>query len=430
MTSMHRFLTSGERGDREEAPLSDAGRELNAFRAYDDFDSPKMAPDDDETGGYFNRIPRRRPTVNRAKDLFDECRSTEECSATNPYLECVNRLCSCPPPHVLKDHADCVSGTTMQDWLSWLIPVSVFAATGVGIALYLISKRKKTGTGSGESDDNDTDNAPAAEAGAASCRGQQSRVQQQVVQAPSNPRYNQYGGDSGTTAAAGGGYQASDVLGRLPPMKEWVRFPRGAKGNTQCTLSGGTGGGGAADHNRVMWAQQAFTTLASPLYQNKLVKRLMAGKGASGSYPDSSTSGAEPHQALTARRPASPPPQPTSRYCEAPLLSTPLPDPIRRAVAYGGRSSQQLQRSPLAATCSDEASSFRSFPVAGRSEKSSQRYAVEEDDEAENEAPPARLRSRSSSRYAAREPRPRSESSEGLQSPPSRRKVFFANYKK
>ncbi|KAL3238271.1 hypothetical protein MRX96_021951 [Rhipicephalus microplus] len=165
------------------------------------------------------------------------------------------------------------------------------------------------------------------------------------------------------------------------------------------------------DQNRVMWVQQAFTTLASPIYQNKLVRRLMAGKGASSSYPGSS-SVAEPMASGSRLANLTQPPSASARYgSEVPPPPTALQDSLRRIAATGGRSSQRLRphgrRAPVA-TCSDEASSFRSFP--------------------ESRARSGKLRSRSSSRYSAtaREPRSRSESSDAQ--PTSPRKVFFENY--
>ncbi|XP_065299572.1 uncharacterized protein [Dermacentor albipictus] len=485
-----------ERGGHYEVVLDEPLRGMNAFRLDDGLEGSKLAAgeEDDHMGqNYYNRILRKKAAVTRgprpqvrperhekcdddrdcrrspsqicikhagelhgrcqcpfyrpveatfngvvrcvtAKDLFDECRSSEECAATNPYLECVNRLCSCPPPHILKDHAECIGGASVQEWISWLVPVAVLALAGVGMAAWLISKRKKSSSGSGSSDDNDAEGAPAAEPGAPSCRQQPPVQHQQSTQHAPESRYRGYSGEDG--GAVPRRYPHSDVLSRLnvPPMKDWVRVPKGLRGNAQGSLDG-AGGGGAADHNRVMWAQQAFTSLASPIYQNKLVRRLMAGKGASSSYPDSS-SVAEPMPPRSAMASPAPPSALSARYgSEVPPLPTSLQESLRRIAAASGRSSQRLQphrrRAPLA-TCSDEASSFRSFPVHAARSGKSQRYAADDDDDDDEKtrAPLRRLRSRSSSRYsaAAREPKARSESSDAL--PASPRKVFFANYKK
>lgn len=73
----------------------------------------------------------------------------------------------------------------------------------------------------------------------------------------------------------GSGYTSfpqNDVL-RRPKMptfeynrvRDWARLPRGAE-------SPGSG----PDPIRVMWAQQAFRSMASPIYQSKLLRRLLA----------------------------------------------------------------------------------------------------------------------------------------------------------
>ncbi|KAH7962740.1 hypothetical protein HPB52_017740 [Rhipicephalus sanguineus] len=381
-----------DRGARDVAALKEPVKALNAFRVDDDLEGSKLAPDGDDGmgGNYYNNILRKKYAVTRgprppvrperhekcdddrdcrrspsqicikhagevngrcqcpfyrpveatfngvvrcvtAKDLFDECRSNEECMATNPYLECVNRLCSCQPPHVLKDHAECIGGDLVQEWMSWFVPVAVVAVTVVGMAAYLISKRKKSSSGSSNSDD-DAEDATATESGTANRRQQQPQVQQQqqpqysAQQAPES-LYDGYGGEGG--GAAHRSHQRRDMFSRLnvQSMKDWVRMPKGFRGSAQGTIDS-SGGCGAADQNRVMWAQHAFTTLASPIYQNKLVRRLMAGKGVSSSYPDSS-SVAEP--VPTRSRMASPTPAASARFgSEVPPMPTSLQESLRR----------------------------------------------------------------------------------------------------
>lgn len=175
-----------------------------------------------------------------------------------------------------------------------------------------------------------------------------------------------------------------------------------------------------------MWAKQAFRSMASPIYQSKLVQRLMTSRGTSISHPDSSS--ADPRAPLN-RRTSSLQRPPSPRYSEVPR-----PDLLRKTPS-GARpqhSSQPPRRHPATATCSDEASSFRSFPVPGaRSERSSQRYEANDPEDGES-APTARLRSRSSSRYhataAPRDLRARSESDNAVCVSSSPRRVFFADY--
>ncbi|KAL1442045.1 hypothetical protein MTO96_008053 [Rhipicephalus appendiculatus] len=330
-------------------------------------------------------------SLHAAKDLFDECRSNEECAATNPYLECFNRLCSCQPPHVLKDHAECIGGDLVQEWMSWLIPMAVIAVTVVGMATCLISKRKKSSSSSDNSDD--AEDTTAAESGTANSRQQQPQVQQPQYSAQQAPESSDYGYDGEGGGAPHRSRWRKDMFSRLhvPSMKGWVRMPKGFKGSAQGTTDS-SGGCGASDPNRVVWAQQAFTTLASPIYQNKLVRRLMAGKGVSSSYPDSS-SVAEPMPSRS--RMAVPTPAASARYgSEVPPMPTSLKESLRRleAVTGGGRSSKRSlshhrRRAPLA-TCSDEASSFRSFPVPGTRSERSRRYAADDDDDDEDRRSP------------------------------------------
>ncbi|KAL3238273.1 hypothetical protein MRX96_021953 [Rhipicephalus microplus] len=487
-----------DHGGPDEALLDKPGKRLNAFRQDDDPEDLKLAPDGDDSidRNYYNimkkkyaitrgpRLPvrperhekcdddrdcRRSPsqicikhareangrcqcpfyrpvetTFNgvvrcvTAKDLFDECRSNEECAATNPYLECVNRLCSCQPPNVLKDHAECIGGGLVHEWMSWLIPVTVIAVAVVGMAACLISKRKKSSSGPNNSDE-DAEDATATEPGTANFRQQQPEVQQMrqrqysAQQVPESFDYG-YRGEGG--GAAHRSSWRKDMFSRLhvPSMKGWVRMPKGFKGSAQGTMDS-SGGCGASDQNRMVWAQQAFTTLASPIYQNKLVKRMMAGKGVSCSYPDSS-SAAEPMPSLS--RMAVPTTAASARYGSEvpPPMPTPREESMRRlaAVTGGGRSSQRSlshhRRGTPLATYSDEASSFRSFPAPGTRSERSRHYAADDDDDEDRRSPLTRLRSHSSSRFsaAAREPRTRSESSDALPSP--RRKVYFADYKK
>ncbi|XP_075728754.1 uncharacterized protein LOC142769406 [Rhipicephalus microplus] len=494
------FNGDDRRGD-DEADRTEPGKGLSAFREDDELEGSKLAAegDDNMDENYYKKILRKKYAMTRgprppvrperhekceddrdcrrspsqicikhagevsgrcqcpfyrpveatfngvvrcvtAKDLFDECRSNEECTASNPYLECVNRLCSCQPPHVLKDHAECIGGNSVEEYISWVVPVTVIAVTGVGMAAWLIFKRsKKSAAGSGNSDDDNDDgeDAPDVEPRPSNSR-QKTQVQQQLHQPQQSVRQqapeSQYHGYNAEAGATPRGYQARNMISRLnvPPMKEWVRVPKGFKGNAQGTIDA-AGGGGAADQNRVMWVQQAFTTLASPIYQNKLVRRLMAGKDASSSYPGSS-SVAEPMASGSRLANPMPPPSASARYgSEVPPPPTALQDSLRRIAATSGRSSQRLRphgrRVPMA-TCSDEASSFRSFPESRARSGKPKRYTPgdDDDDDEDRRSPLARLRSRSSSRYSAtaREPRSRSESSDAQ--PTSPRKVFFANY--
>ncbi|KAL3238272.1 hypothetical protein MRX96_021952 [Rhipicephalus microplus] len=231
------FNGEDRRGD-DEADRTEPGKGLSAFREDDELEGSKLEGDDSMDDNYYKKILRKkapRPPVRperhekceddrdcrrspsqicikhagevsgrcqcpfyrpveatfngvvrcvTAKDLFDECRSNEECTASNPYLECVNRLCSCQPPHVLKDHAECISDV---------------------------------------------------EPGPSNSR-QKTQVQQQLHQPLQSARQqapdSQYHGYNAEAGATPRGYQAKNMLSRVnvPPMKEWVRVPKGFKG--------------------------------------------------------------------------------------------------------------------------------------------------------------------------------------------------------
>nr|XP_054923216.1 uncharacterized protein LOC129383039 [Dermacentor andersoni] len=76
-----------------------------------------------------------------AKDLFDECRATEECTAVNPYLRCVNHLCVCASPYVLHDRDQCRPANDLRQWMSWLVPVVVVVGTLVTSVACFLSRR-------------------------------------------------------------------------------------------------------------------------------------------------------------------------------------------------------------------------------------------------------------------------------------------------
>ncbi|XP_077553016.1 uncharacterized protein LOC144167705 [Haemaphysalis longicornis] len=298
--------------------------------------------------------------------------------------------------------------------------------------------KKSASAGTSSSEENDPEEAPAADnQPAATSLWRPPPPQNPHPVAAPDPRYYRYGEEDG--GAAQRGYQESDApdYPNAPRTRNWLRVPaiRGRR-YAQTSADCGSSSTGGANQYKVMWAKQVLQTMASPVYQNKMLKLLMSMKGISGSYPDSSSAEPQPQRFL-------PGPQrtPSSRYSEVP---TPLESPrLRKAAitmapmaeAAQKRSSQRQQRAAPVVTCSDETSSFRSFPAHGARRNKHGRSAgyVAQDDDDER-APPAKLCSRDSSRYAPLAPREvirsRSESSDAPHAPQSPRKVFFANYKK
>ncbi|KAM7306424.1 uncharacterized protein ISCGN_010128 [Ixodes scapularis] len=70
-----------------------------------------------------------------AKDLFDECRATEECTVSNRYLQCANRLCVCTAPYVLSQHDECGPATGVHIWLAWVLPIAAVLLGAVSCAV-------------------------------------------------------------------------------------------------------------------------------------------------------------------------------------------------------------------------------------------------------------------------------------------------------
>ncbi|KAL3185521.1 hypothetical protein MRX96_029088 [Rhipicephalus microplus] len=51
-----------------------------------------------------------QPRCVAARHIFEDCADTVECSFLNPHLECVNQVCTCRPPNILKSKNICVPG--------------------------------------------------------------------------------------------------------------------------------------------------------------------------------------------------------------------------------------------------------------------------------------------------------------------------------
>lgn len=88
------------------------------------------------------------------KDIFDDCRATEECAASNQNLQCINQLCVCSSPFVLRADNECVPGSSWSESniRSILASGSVFLiitlVTGV---ICLLTRKFQKGSQSSES---------------------------------------------------------------------------------------------------------------------------------------------------------------------------------------------------------------------------------------------------------------------------------------
>lgn len=207
-----------------------------------------------------------------ARDLFDECRVSEECAAANPYLRCIHNLCVCASPYVLRDKKDCQPVNDFRQWISWLAPVLVAAVVSATSIACFVSKRRRA-------------------AGCFPQAGDQSNSAGRMAAAPAPPPDDDsHWRPTGElcTAPSGGVGRREAILARLRMpaidygrLREWTRFykkaGRGADVRSEAAGFHEVGGGAPAQGNTpILWAKRAFRLLPSPLYQGKLLQRLMS----------------------------------------------------------------------------------------------------------------------------------------------------------
>ncbi|XP_070389536.1 uncharacterized protein [Dermacentor albipictus] len=304
-----------------------------------------------------------------AKDLFDECRATEECTAANPYLRCVNHLCVCASPHVLHDRDQCRPANDLRQWMSWLVPVVVVVGTLVTSVACFLSRRWRMAervppvtSQRASSHDTTADRPP-----------NRSTVDDSFTARPNSPTRRP---------------QLILRWLRVPPtvhrrMREWARFyekgsqpPAGATASNYPATHPGPGlpaGGASLNHQcptPIFWAKRAVRLLPSPLYQGKLLQNVVPGVSggvATGAFLRKCAAGAgrlagvaTPHSRPlkasavgAARVPANMPPVlPAS----APIvLEGPVTSPPRRV--------ERPQSPSRSSARSEGASSFLSFPT-------------------------------------------------------------------
>ncbi|CAN7939892.1 unnamed protein product [Ixodes pacificus] len=196
-------------------------------------------------------------------------------------------------------------------------------------------------------------------------------------------------------------------------VRDWARLPRGAQ-------SPGSG----PDPIRVMWAQQAFRSMASPIYQSKLLRRLLAS-------PDPKSKTKAYGESFSVKRSnVSKDPRQVKRYSASrgPPQGAPVKAGVRRVaredpLAGSLRRQQQRPRPGLPFTRSDDVASFRSFPIAGRESTKMSAHDVREDGRPmRGRSQPARL---ASCHDDADDVRIASSDDDAPQTP---RKVSFARY--
>ncbi|XP_064465226.1 uncharacterized protein LOC135396207 isoform X2 [Ornithodoros turicata] len=78
-----------------------------------------------------------QPRCVSARLIFEDCADTAECAFLNPYVECVNQICTCSPPNVMKRKDLCIpaSNTTSQAANVFAILLMSIGAIGGIVAL-------------------------------------------------------------------------------------------------------------------------------------------------------------------------------------------------------------------------------------------------------------------------------------------------------
>ncbi|XP_064468995.1 uncharacterized protein LOC135383500 [Ornithodoros turicata] len=193
-----------------------------------------------------------------AKGIFDECRSTEECAASNQNLQCINKLCVCSSPYVLRGSNECVLGNVWdaKRIRSVLEAGSVFLVIAlVTGAICLMTRKFKKRNQNSESLECST------------LQGTNGIVLNEDVRpcprAPQAPT------------------QKGNLIKKIPRLSIAYDGLRGLYRRSlsfSARSSGITGDpGDTSQHPKTpkkLWPQGGFRSMANKLYQNKLVNRL------------------------------------------------------------------------------------------------------------------------------------------------------------
>lgn len=79
-----------------------------------------------------------QPRCVAARRVFEECADSVECSFFNPHVECINQICTCQPPNILKSKDVCmpaqVPGSAAK-MVGWIVSTIIVLAILVAIVL-------------------------------------------------------------------------------------------------------------------------------------------------------------------------------------------------------------------------------------------------------------------------------------------------------
>ncbi|CAN7988116.1 unnamed protein product, partial [Ixodes hexagonus] len=161
---------------------------------------------------------------------------------------------------------------------------------------------------------------------------------------------------------------------RLPSV-DYGRVKDWARGSNPPMTQGSEAPRQRTDPLRIMWAQQAFRSMASPIYQNKLVRNLVTplqSKFRPEPQQRKETPSAQTDTSTSSECPAPPPEkpprpqQPSSVYRQSPPhqeLELPMKRPVAPVMTTVHPESSRMSRSILELTRSEDVSSYRSFPI-------------------------------------------------------------------
>ncbi|XP_064477759.1 uncharacterized protein LOC135391435 isoform X2 [Ornithodoros turicata] len=231
-----------------------------------------------------------KPRCVKAKDIYDECRTDQECQATQEHLQCVNRLCQCTAPFLLQEDSSCIAPKDMQRTRGSIIVKTTAAILATilvsGTAMLITKKYKKN-----------TTNNIAATGTTSSPIGLPLSGSSQTVHAPAKPQ----------TASKGVHKLIRTPLFSTSKIRNWTHRTRSLVGTIIPTPATRTDESPPTQKNDpliILWAQKAFRSMASPLYQTNLIQRFKKGNPVQPSAK-TSTVDAELHRTLSIEMPVS-----------------------------------------------------------------------------------------------------------------------------
>ncbi|XP_064488655.1 uncharacterized protein LOC135400718 isoform X2 [Ornithodoros turicata] len=286
-----------------------------------------------------------------AKDIFDECRTTEECAATDKNLQCINYLCLCTSPYALGEDGNCILGSGMQGkrYQPFLQGASAFIVLSLasGALVFITRKFKKKRR---DSESSDTSSSLSSTRRMSSVLSPIPRASSLAQHLPV-PR----------------GSVLKNV--RLPAFaQEHMKYIYNRSGSMSVPSSSTTverstdkpAPSQPQEHMKTLWGMQKFRNMASPLFQNKLIQSFRKGppqadEEASRSVPIEE----KPGQLKASMKPRQAPVQrPTTQSSEFPTYSI---DTALSSMLQSSSARPQRSRFSSAPYRSEDMTSYTSY---------------------------------------------------------------------